>query len=146
MSIKLNIYFFLLVHPTKSVFKYLKKHTVYNIHRLAWSPMLMGSRAIAQRAHVLIWHWYHGENKLHFNEIMFTLYKTLFWICMVPAHWNNSPWKNMLLHSDTLSWFRANLFFCVFFLLLFLSAACREATTSSFIVFGLTRLRLDPVI
>jgi hypothetical protein len=24
------------------------------------------------------------------------------------AHWNNSPWVDMSLHSDTLLWFRAN--------------------------------------
>jgi hypothetical protein len=33
----------------------------------------------------------------------------------VLAHWNNSPWIDMSLHSDTLSWFWANL--SLFFLL-----------------------------
>jgi hypothetical protein len=35
---------------------------------------------------------------------------TLSWICIVLAHWNNSPCVDMSLHSDTLFWFRANLF------------------------------------
>ena len=52
---------------------------------------------------------YHGDNKLHLM-IRFTLYKTntLSCICIVLAHWNNSPWTDMSLHSDTLSWFQAN--------------------------------------
>ena len=42
--------------------------------------------------------------------IMFTLYKTstLSLIIIVLAHWNNSQWIDMSLHSDTLSWFQAN--------------------------------------
>jgi hypothetical protein len=32
----------------------------------------------------------------------------LSWIFIVLAHWNNSPRVDMSLHSDTLSWFRAN--------------------------------------
>jgi hypothetical protein len=32
----------------------------------------------------------------------------LSWIFIVLAHWNYSPWVDMLLQSDTLSWFRAN--------------------------------------
>jgi len=53
--------------------------------------------------------------------MMSKLYKTntLSWIFIVLAHWNNSPWVDMSLHSDTLFWFRANQS-----LLLFLSAAC----------------------
>ena len=30
------------------------------------------------------------------------------WICIMLAHWNNSPHVDMVLHSDTLSWFWAN--------------------------------------
>jgi hypothetical protein len=30
------------------------------------------------------------------------------WIFIVPAHWNNSPWLDMLIHSDILLWFLAN--------------------------------------
>ena len=48
---------------------------------------------------------YHGKNKLHFNEMMSARYQTIF---IVLAHWNNSLQVNMLLHSDTLYWFRAN--------------------------------------
>jgi hypothetical protein len=59
-----------------------------------------------------IFQLYHDENKLIFNEMMMmsTLYKTntLSWICIVLAHWNNSLWVDMSLHSDTLFWFRAN--------------------------------------
>jgi hypothetical protein len=33
---------------------------------------------------------------------------TLSWILIVLAHWNNSLRIDMSLHSDTLSWFRAN--------------------------------------
>jgi hypothetical protein len=42
MSLKLNI-FIVLMLPTKSVFKALKKHVVYNIHRLAWDPYVRGA-------------------------------------------------------------------------------------------------------
>jgi hypothetical protein len=38
---------------------------------------------------------------------------------IVLAHWNNSPWVDMSLHSDTLVWFRANQS-----LLFLLNAAC----------------------
>ena len=43
----------------------------------------------------------------------------LSWIVIVLAHWNNSPRVDMMLHSDTLFWFRANQS-----LLLPLNAAC----------------------
>ena len=36
------------------------------------------------------------------------LTNTLCWIFIVLAHWINSLWIDMSLHSDTLSWFRAN--------------------------------------
>jgi len=48
---------------------------------------------------------YHGENKLHFNEIMMSaLYytNTLSWILIVLVHPNNNPRVDMSLHSDTL--------------------------------------------
>ena len=32
----------------------------------------------------------------------------LSWIFVVLAHWSNSPWVDMSLHSDTICWFRAN--------------------------------------
>jgi hypothetical protein len=32
----------------------------------------------------------------------------LSWIIIVLAHWNNSLWRDMSPHSDTLSWFWAN--------------------------------------
>jgi hypothetical protein len=30
------------------------------------------------------------------------------WIFIMLVHWNNNPWIDMSLHSDTLSWFRTN--------------------------------------
>jgi len=46
-----------------------------------------------------IFQLYHGEN---------ITFKTLDWIFIVLAHWNNSLWVDMLCHSDTLSRFCAN--------------------------------------
>jgi hypothetical protein len=42
--------------------------------------------------------------------VMSSLYYTnmLNWIFIVLTHWNNNQWEDMSLHSDTLSWFRAN--------------------------------------
>jgi hypothetical protein len=56
---------------------------------------------------------YHGENKLHFDEIMMSAlyYKytnTPSWILIVLVHTNNNPRVDMSLHSDTLFWFRDN--------------------------------------
>jgi len=88
----------------------------------------------------VIFQLYHGKNKIIFNEMMMksSLYKTntLSWIFIVLAHWNNSLQIDMLSHSDTLSWFRANqsLLFLAFFCVL-----SREATNTNFIVFGLVR-------
>ena len=84
-----------------------------------------------------IFQLYRGENKLIFYEMMmmFTLYNTLSWISIVLAHWSNRPRKDMSLHSDTLSWFRANQ-----------SLLSREATNINFIVFGLTRPGIEPRI
>ena len=50
--------------------------------------------------HLRTFQLYHGENNLIFN--------TLIYIFIVLAHWNNSLRIDMLLHFDTLSWFRAN--------------------------------------
>jgi hypothetical protein len=48
-----------------------------------------------------------SENKLIFNEMMtrsiLYLTNTLSWIFIVLAHWNNSPWVDMSLHSQTWS-------------------------------------------
>jgi hypothetical protein len=41
------------------------------------------------------------------------------WILIVLAHWNNSLWVDMSLHSDPLFWLRANQYF-----LFLLNAAC----------------------
>ena len=74
------------------------------------------------------WSWrailqlYHGKNKLHLDEMIMlsALYLTIMlsWILIVLSHWNNSPWVDMLLHSD-ISWFRENQS-----LLWFLNVAC----------------------
>ena len=57
------------------------------------------------------------------------------------AHWNNSPQIDMLLHSGTLFWFRANQS-----LLLLLNAACLAEKNTNFIVFGLTRPGFESTI
>ena len=81
----------------------------------------------------------HGENKIHFNEIMIisTSYytSTLSWIFTVLAHWNNSLWVHMLTHSFTLSWFQTSRS-----LLLLFNAVClaMETANTNFLVFGVT--------
>jgi hypothetical protein len=76
-------------------------------------------------ANSAIFQLYHGENNLNFNETM--MRSALFWantlslIFIVLTDWNNSPWVDMSLHSDTLLafWFRADQsLFCL------LNAAC----------------------
>jgi hypothetical protein len=63
-------------------------------------------------------------NKLHFYEmmIMSALYWTnmLRWNFVVLAHWNNSPWVEMSLHSDILFWFQAPTSLCSYSLVLHL--------------------------
>jgi len=61
----------------------------------------------------------------------------LIWIFIVLGHLINSLWVEMLLHSDTLSGFRANqsLLFLINVRLLML---VEEAANTNFIVFGLT--------
>ena len=82
-----------------------------------------------------------------FNEMMMRsalfLTNTLSWIFIVLAHWNNSTRVDMSLHSDTVSWFRANRS-----LLFFLNAAClaERSNKYQFLVFGLTWLGLEPTI
>jgi len=46
------------------------------------------------------------------------LMSALYWMFILLAHWNNSPWVDMSLHSDILFWFQA-----IQSLLLFLSGA-----------------------
>jgi hypothetical protein len=48
-----------------------------------------------------IFHVYHGELCTRPTSNM------LSWIFIVLAHWNNSPWVDMSLHANTLSWFQA---------------------------------------
>ena len=50
---------------------------------------------------------YHGD-KLIFNDMMIYYINTPSWICIVLAHWNNSPRVDMTLQSDRLSGFQAN--------------------------------------
>ena len=68
------------------------------------------------------------------------LTNTLRWIFIVLACCNNSQQVDRSLHSDTLSWFRAN-----YSLLLLLNAAY-IAANSNFIVLSLTRPWLKPTI
>jgi hypothetical protein len=55
----------------------------------------------------------------------YALYSTymLSWIFIVLVYRNNSPWVDMSLHWDTLSWFRANQSF-LFLLDLYLASFC----------------------
>jgi hypothetical protein len=63
-------------------------------------------------------------------------------VFIVIAHWNNSPWVDMSLHSDTSFWFQANQS-----LLFLLNASClAEKLQIPILVFGLTRLGLEPTI
>jgi hypothetical protein len=54
-------------------------------------------------AKLAIFQPYHGEYKLHVDEMMSTLYYTdrLWWIFMVLAHWNKHLLADMSLHSNT---------------------------------------------
>jgi hypothetical protein len=54
----------------------------------------------------------------------------------VLAHWNNSLWEDMSLHSDTLSWLLAIQYL---FLLLKAEFLSREAVNTNFKVFSLTQ-------
>jgi hypothetical protein len=64
-------------------------------------------------------------------------------LCSRPTHWNNSPRIDMSLHSNTLSWFRANQS-----LLFLLNAAClaEQQHIPIFLFFGLTRPGLEPTV
>ena len=85
-----------------------------------------------------IFQLYHCENMLSLGELMTmcVLYQTNMFslnFIMLP-HKNNSPWVDMLIHSDALSWFRVN----SFPLISQWSVLSREAVNDKFIVFGLT--------
>ena len=92
-----------------------------------------------------IFQLYHGKNMIIFNEMMMSalfLTNTLSWIFIVLAHWNNNLRLDMLLHSDTLFWFRANPS-----LLFLLNAAClAEKQQIPILVFGLTWPGFEPTI
>jgi hypothetical protein len=53
------------------------------------------------------------------DEVRFVLDQHAELVFIVLAHWNNSPRVDMLLHPDTLFWFRSN-----HFLLFLINAAC----------------------
>ena len=67
---------------------------------------------------------------------------TLSWIFIVLAHWNNSTQIDMLLHSDTLSWFQPNQ--TVLFLLNAVHLVEKQKIPIP--VFGLTWPGLEPTI
>ena len=60
--------------------------------------------------------WFHPHNQQKNKKMAFPLSQVdangtaLTWIeiCIVLAHWNNSPQVGVLLHLDMLSWFRTN--------------------------------------
>jgi hypothetical protein len=62
----------------------------------SWVLALVGSN---QR----IYHWY-----VLFLRSARNIKENVSSICIVLAHWNNSPWVDVSLHSDTLFWFRVN--------------------------------------
>jgi hypothetical protein len=71
------------------------------------------------------------------NDVCFVLSQQTF---IVLVHWNNSPWLNTSLHSDTVSWFHANLS-----LFLLLNAVCLtgEKQHGPIFAIGLTQPRLN---
>ena len=86
------------------------------------------SEWLSFNANSAIFQLYHGQNKLIFNEMMSALY------------WNNSPRVDMSLHIILIPSqpiFALSSYCCV------LSG---EATNTNFIVFGLTRSGLEPMI
>jgi hypothetical protein len=81
---------------------------------------------------------YHGENKLHFNEIMmfsaqYSVDKHARWNFIVLVRWSNSPRVDLLFHSDTVFWFPAN----------YSLNTELVAEHTNFIVFGLTRAGIE---
>jgi hypothetical protein len=76
------------------------KSSIYFLYKNIWV-----SEWLLFNANSAIFQLYHDETKLIFNEMMMmsTLNKTnmLSWICILLAHWNNSLWVDMSLHSDT---------------------------------------------
>jgi len=79
-----------------------------------------------------------GTNFIDKMIMMSTLYKTktLSWIFIVPANWNNSRLVDMFVVAPL-----GHIIMTNQFLLLLVNAAClsREATNTNFRVFGLTR-------
>jgi hypothetical protein len=66
------------------------------------------------------------------------------WIFIVLAHWNNRPWVDISPHSDTLSRFWANQ--SLLFLVIAACLAEKQKKNTNFIVFGLTRSGVEPMI
>jgi len=69
-----------------------------------------------------IFQLYHGENKLHIDEMTIMMMSALYLSNMLSwiSQWNKSAGRHMSLHTETLSWFWANKP-----LLLLLNAACK---------------------
>ena len=86
------------------------KNVTYSntLQLLKWVSELMVV-VYLQMSNVQLISW---REQVTFNEmiIISALYwtNTLNWIFIVTAHWINSQRIDMLLHSDTLSWFRTN--------------------------------------
>jgi hypothetical protein len=70
-----------------------------NNHRPVWL-----NAWLLFKAKGVFFHLYHGENKLHFDEMMSPLnwINTHSWTFIVLTHWNNSALVNMSLHLETL--------------------------------------------
>ena len=81
---------------------------------------------------------YHGENKLHFNEMMmmsdFVLDQHTWLVFILPAHWNNSPGETCCSTRTHYPVIQHGFAFTPEFWLV-----SGEATNSNFIVIGLTQ-------
>ena len=84
------------------ILSYLKVHNLYRLREwllfnAKWAPPPISCRKSVTFDGIII-------------LMIFALFyaNTLSWIFIVLAHWNNDPWVDMSLHSDTLTWFRVN--------------------------------------
>ena len=102
------------VHGGKYIPDENKISTIYiiYIHTLGRGTSEWVSEWVLLNGNSTILQLYHGDNKFIFNEVMMRsvlhLINTRKWIFIVLAHWHNSPWIDMMPHSDTLFWFRDN--------------------------------------
>ena len=92
----------LFFHISFKVFtnKYYLKKTFFEVSDCCLMPILPFFSAISWREQV--------NFQWDDDEVRFVLENTQSWIFIVLAHWKNSLWVDMSLHSDTLFWFWVN--------------------------------------